>query len=207
MLFPTSIIPVPLVTSGVLGYVLTFAASFAEAVAFLGMFVPGMTIVVAISGLAALGFYQIWILFLLSSTGAALGDIMSYEIGRVGKRPLQKRPRIWKHIEKAELKFKKYGVFAVGLGRFVAPLRGVMPLAAGVLGMERPRFYVAVLFFSVIWGVGSVCLGYFLGSASRLLTRTPGEAEWLFLSLAMVLIALVLLRRKKRALPQVEMER
>jgi len=192
---------------GVLGYVLTFGVSFAEAIAFLGMFIPGMTVVITMGGLAAHGRYHLGPLMLLSASGAALGDMMSYEFGRVGKKFLHRRPRVWKHVQKAQRTFQKHGWMAVGLGRFVSPLRGVTPLAAGVLGMERHRFYAAAAFFAVLWGVGSVSFGYFLGSASRTLAPTPHEGEWIFLGLAFAVILFVILRRSLRLPRHKDMER
>lgn len=189
----------PLIQSlGVLGYLFTFGVSFAEAIAFMGMLIPGMTIVVAMGGLAAHGLYGFWPLTILSAAGAALGDAMSYEFGRVGKRFLHHHPRTWKHIQGAERKFKKHGWVAIGLGRFVAPLRGIMPLAAGVLDLDRSRFYAANIFFAIVWGIGSVSIGYALGSATLAVARTPLEGEWIFLALAGLLILLVWWRRRSR---------
>ena len=91
----------------------------------------------------ALNFWPIWI---AGSLGAALGDWLSYWIGRKLEYrvqhiwPLSRHPDL---IPKGEAFVKKWGVLGIFIGRFFGPLRASVPLVAGIFEMPFWRFQIA----------------------------------------------------------------
>ena len=99
---------------GALASPIAFALAFGESLAFISLLVPAWTVLVAIGalvGVSGIGFWPIWIAI---STGAALGDLLSYWIGlKLGKAvyhtwPLANHPHL---VLKGETFVKKWGVF------------------------------------------------------------------------------------------------
>ena len=130
------------------------ALAFGESLAVISLFVPATVLLLAIGGLiggAGLPFWPIW---LGAALGASFGDWLSYEVGRYLEDrahhvwPLNRYPQM---IRKGEDFTRKYGVWAIFLGRFFGPARAFVPLAAGVFEMPRGPFQVANVTSALIW--------------------------------------------------------
>ena len=115
------------------------SAAFIESFAIIGIIIPGVVLLAAISGLAAstnLSIFQVVLLVYLSSCFA---DISSFLLGKYlskkidGVWPFKKNPS-W--LEKGRRFFKSYGIAGVFLGRFIGPVRPVIPITAGSLAMD-----------------------------------------------------------------------
>jgi membrane protein DedA with SNARE-associated domain len=85
-------------------------------------------------------------------------------------------------------------------GRFVAVLRAAMPFLAGSSGMRYPLFLAYNAAGGLIWGVGSVLLGYLAGNSYTAVEKTSGSAT-AFVAAAVAVIGLVVwsVRRRRRA--------
>lgn len=146
----------------------------------MGVPVPGETVLIAgalIAGrpdspidpaiLAAFGF-----------AGAVTGDNAGYWIGRRwGHRlagvPLVRHLYDERRLALAQTFFRRYGVLAVFLGRFVAILRIFAGPLAGMNGMHWPRFFGANAAGGALW-VGTVVTVVLLvgDRAVKLVTRS-----------------------------------
>ena len=95
-------------------------------------------------------------------TGAIIGDGTAFWIGHRSKLgilnawPLSRYPGI---VAQSETFFERYGTLAVFLARFVAPVRAVVPITAGALGMPPPRFYAVNIPAIVLWALAHVLPG------------------------------------------------
>lgn len=69
------------------GYVVIFLGAALESAAFLGVIVPGESLVLVAGFLAAQGVFDLDVLIMVIATGAALGDSLGYEMGRYLGRP------------------------------------------------------------------------------------------------------------------------
>jgi membrane protein DedA with SNARE-associated domain len=128
--------------------------AFGESLAFMSLLFPATVLLVAIGatvGGLGLGFWPIW---LGAAIGAILGDWVSYEFGRYFEDkahnvwPLNRRRDL---IAKGEAFTRKYGVWAIFLGRFFGPLRAFVPLAAGIFEMPRTPFQIANITSALLW--------------------------------------------------------
>lgn len=155
-----------------LGYFVLFIGAFLETSAFVGLLVPGETLVVVAGLLASQGILRIEYVLLCAALGAVGGDSVSYVIGAVyGERLLTKvtgRFFIKKsYLTEARSFYARHGGKAVFFGRFVGWLRAVVPLLAGVSHMRYPRFLFFDVYGCALWALLFSMLGYVLGSGWR----------------------------------------
>jgi undecaprenyl-diphosphatase len=131
-----------------------FLAAIIEAVAVLGILVPGTPILMAVAGAAAMAGQPMFPFLALSVIGAVIGDFLSFWAGgRFSGRlrrvwPFSHRPTL---MADAERFFERYGFYSVALCRFVPILRSTVPLVAGMAGMRRRRFVVANVASAFVW--------------------------------------------------------
>jgi membrane protein DedA with SNARE-associated domain len=113
----------------------------------------------ALIGVTGIGFWPIWA---AAALGAALGDWVSYVLGRrYGSAiariwPLSKHPEL---LPRGQDFFGKWGILGVFIGRFFGPLRSVVPLVAGICVMERLPFQIANVASAVVWATGILMPG------------------------------------------------
>jgi undecaprenyl-diphosphatase len=137
---------------GALGMVLL--AAIIEAVAVLGILIPGTPILMAVAGAAAMAGQPMLPFLILSVIGAVIGDFLSFWVGkRFSGRlrevwPFSRRPTL---MENAERFFDRYGIYSVALCRFVPVLRSTVPLIAGMAGMRQRRFVLANVTSAFVW--------------------------------------------------------
>ena len=142
-----------------LATLVAFAAAIVEAVAVLGILVPGTPILMAVAGAAALAGLSMTPILIVSIIGAVIGDFVSFYLGcRFNLRlrrvwPFRHRPAL---MGNAETFFGRYGVASVALCRFVPVLRSTVPLVAGMAGMPRQRFVLANAASALVWAPAHV---------------------------------------------------
>src|SRR5258708_180879 len=132
----------------------TFIISAAESVAIIGTIVPGSITMTAIGTLAGAGIIPLWMTIFWATLGAILGDSISYWIGHYFKDrlrmmcPFRNNPQI---LIKGESFVHHYGSMSVFIGRFVGPVRALVPLVAGMLGMKPLQFTIANVTSAIGW--------------------------------------------------------
>ena len=139
--------------------------------------------------------------FLMASSGAVgatFGAIViylvSFKIGRIAVVKLGKYVFVSeKKIESAERWFKKYGVYAVFLGRMVPGVRELISVPAGIARMPFAKFVTFTFFGSLIWSVILVFSGYFLGNSWESLSETLSDYFTIISVIVLLSIALVIL--------------
>jgi membrane protein DedA with SNARE-associated domain len=137
---------------GALGVV--FLAAIIEAVAVVGILIPGTPILMAVAGAAAMAGQPMLPFLALSVAGAVIGDFLSFWVGKrfsvrlCGVWPFSRRPAL---MENAGHFFEHYGIYSVALCRFVPVLRSTVPLVAGMAGMRQRRFVVANVTSALVW--------------------------------------------------------
>jgi membrane protein DedA with SNARE-associated domain len=128
--------------------------AFAESLAFFSLVVPAWAALVGIGALIGMGGLEFWPIWFAGSVGAALGDWLSYWLGFVFKErvahvwPLSRHPHL---IPMGEAFVRRFGVFAIALGRFFGPLRASVPLVAGIFAMPWWHFQIANFASAFVW--------------------------------------------------------
>ncbi|TLX58079.1 phosphoesterase [Stutzerimonas nosocomialis] len=153
-----------------LGLALLIAACV-ECLAVVGLLVPGTVLLFAISMLAGSGALGLGETLLLGYIGGLLGDLLSYALGRRYHQNIRKIRPLRNHPEwllRAEGYFQRYGVASLLVGRFIGPLRPMLPMTAGMLDMPFGRFLLVSLLASAGWAMAYLLPGWTAGAAFRL---------------------------------------
>lgn len=172
----------------------TFIVSLSESLAFIGSIIPGTVTMTAIGILAGSGAMRIDLTLIAGIIGAIFGDGISYSIGRIFKNqitliwPFRKYPN-W--IKYGHEYFARHGGKSVLIGRFTGPLRALIPIIAGMMGMNRLHFFVANVISAIGWSILYIVPGILIGTASNELS--PNVASKLFLVLLALLTFILIL--------------
>ncbi len=164
------------------GYLVIFLGAALESAAFLGLIVPGESLILVAGFLAAQGVFDLEALIMIVAIGAALGDSVGYELGRYLGRPalLHYGARFGlteERVANADIFFARHGGKAVFLGRFVGFARALVPFLAGSSKMPYRRFLPYNVVGAFLWAVGVTLLGYFLGASWQVAAGWIGRAS------------------------------
>jgi membrane protein DedA with SNARE-associated domain len=184
------------------GYAVVFLGAVLESAAFLGLFVPGESLVIVSGVFAAAGLFELPVLITVVSAGAVIGDSIGYELGRQLGRPwlLRRGGRLGFHrdrIAAVDVFFARHGGKAVLIGRFIGFLRALAPFVAGSSRMPYLQFLAYNLAGGVLWTIACVLLGYSVGAAWPIAVKWIGRTG-LVVGLVVVAAAAWWLRRRGR---------
>ena len=140
-----------------------FLMTFGESLFVIGIFLPATVLLMMSGGLVGSGTLPALPIFLWGVAGAILGDALSYWFGKwLGPRVL--RTKLLKTrrrtVARARLLCFRYGFLAVLVGRFLGPLRCLIPTVAGVMGMTEKKFQLANILSGILWVPALMAPGY-----------------------------------------------
>lgn len=170
-------------------YSVIFLIAMAESLAIVGLIVPGVAIMFGIGTLIASGAIAFWPAMGWAVAGAVTGDGLSFWLGHHYRERLSS---IWpfnRHPESLQRGvdfFQKYGGKSVALGRFFGPIRAVIPLIAGMLGMTPLRFVIANVLSALAWAPLYLLPGIVFGASLELASEVAMRLVILALSLLLI---------------------
>ena len=176
-------------------YLLVAGLAFLETGAFVGLIAPGETAIVLGGVVAAQGDVDLAVVLVLAWLAAALGDLVSFALGRrLGRRFLLERgPRLGitpPRLERVEGFFARHGGKAILVGRFIGIVRAVAPFLAGASGMRLRAFLPWSLIGTAAWATTFTLIGFAFNrsfssaadtlthGALALATLTAGALAW-----------------------------
>ena len=155
-------------------YGLLFTIVFLETGLVVTPFLPGDSLLFAAGSFAALhqpdgrpvlGF---WLLFVLLSAAAILGDTLNYSIGAyLGPKVFHfEKSRFFnpEHLRKTHAFYEKYGGKTIIIARFVPIVRTFAPFVAGIGAMSYARFLAYNVIGGLLWVTICLSAGYFFGN-------------------------------------------
>jgi len=148
-----------------------FLTACIECLAVLGVILPGGVLMFALAAMAGSGVLSLGQTLLLGYVGGLLGDALSYTLGRHFHQGIRRLPVLRHHPEwliGAEVYFQRYGIASLLLGRYIGPLRPMLPMIAGMLDMPLPRFILVCLLSAAGWATAYLLPGWATGAALRL---------------------------------------
>ena len=155
-----------------------FVMSFVESLAFVGILVPGIIILFGLGALISLGEINMLPIWLWGSLGAFAGDLVSYGLGHRYRSHL---PEMWpfsrfpRMLERGREYFHVHGPKSVAIGRFVGPLRPVIPVTAGMLGLSLRRFLLVAIPACILWTPAYLLPGMLFGASLEVATEYAGR--------------------------------
>lgn len=147
----------------------TYFVVFLEALAVVGVIIPGSITMSAIGFLIGTNIIPAGNTFLWAIMGAITGDCISYWLGIYFQNRIH---RIWPFtrwpelLTRSEKFFRNHGGKSVFIGRFVGPTRAMIPMVAGVFKMPVSQFLIAAIPSAAIWAVSYIIPGVLLGALS-----------------------------------------
>lgn len=167
-----------------------------ESLALIGLLVPGVVLITASASLAGHQGLAPATVILVAFFGAIIGDGLSFWLGYTQREkvnrlwPLSRYPE-W--IDHGERFFRRYGTFSVFLGRFVGPVRPVIPMIAGMLQMSPRIFTLANLLSAILWAPAYVLPGYLLGRTWQERLDLPKTLEHWLIGLGVMIVILAVI--------------
>lgn len=150
-------------------YAILFTIIFLETGVVLAPFLPGDSLIFAVSAISAQGSLNPVFLFFLLSVAAISGDAVNYWAGRHSFSWLFKKERRWlneTYLEKTKKFYEIHGKKTIIIARFIPIIRTFAPFVAGIGKMRYRDFAVYNIAGGILW-VGLFTFGgYFFGNAS-----------------------------------------
>ncbi len=170
---------------------IAFFIAFIESLAVIGSIIPGTVVMTAVGILAGSGVMRIDLTFIVAALGAIMGDTVSYTIGYTLRDHIR---QVWPFsrypgwIEYGENYFERHGGKSVLLGRFIGPLRSIIPVIAGMLEMKQVQFLSANILSGIAWSLAYITPGILVGAASTELSAEGATRLFILILMVLVLI-------------------
>jgi len=174
----------------VVAYLGIFVVALSESLALVGLLIPGTVIMIGIGALAGSGALSIKITLIAAMLGAVVGDGISYWLGRYYQQglkaywPFRNHPQL---LVRGEEFFQKHGGKSVLFGRFVGPVRPIIPVIAGMLDMPVGRFLLVNILSAVGWAFAYLIPGVLLGGSLTLVGAVSTRLSLLLLLMVLLL--------------------
>lgn len=173
-----------------LAYLMVAIVAFFEGLAIVGLILPGAFILFAVGAIVGLGALELIPAWVACSTGAILGDGVSFWLGYHFKDRLHS---IWpfnryqKLMATGESYFLKHGGKSIFIGRFVGPVRPIIPVIGGMMGMPVPRYVLINITAGILWSPFYILPGLVFGASLDLAAAVAGRLALLLAFMFLVI--------------------
>jgi membrane protein DedA with SNARE-associated domain len=190
-------------TLGAWTYLLVGFFAFAETGAFIGLVVPGETVMLLGGAVAGQGAIDIYLLIAIAWFSAWLGDTTSFFLGRkLGRNfVLDHGPKVGishERFEKVEDYFGRHGGKTIFIGRFISLVRAFAPFIAGSSGMRYRAFVPYSILGTGLWATAHILVGYFFSRSIETAGKYAAKGAFALATLIVVVVAIVWLYRRLR---------
>jgi membrane protein DedA with SNARE-associated domain len=190
-------------TLGAWTYLLVGVFAFAETGAFVGLVVPGETVMLLGGAVAGQGAIDIYLLIAVAWFSAWLGDTTSFFLGRRLGRSfvLDHGPRVGishERFEKVEDYFGRHGGKTIFIGRFISLVRAFAPFIAGSSGMRYRAFVPYSILGTGLWASAHILVGYFFSRSIETAGKYAAKGAFALATLIVVVVGIVFLYRRFR---------
>jgi undecaprenyl-diphosphatase len=190
-------------TLGAWTYLLVGVFAFAETGAFVGLVVPGETVMLLGGAVAGQGAINIYLLIAIAWFAAWAGDTTSFFIGRrLGREfVIENGPRFGishERFERVEDYFSRHGGKTIFIGRFISLVRAFAPFIAGSSGMRYRAFVPYSILGTGLWASAHILIGYFFSRSVNSAAKYAGKGAFLLATLIVVVVGAVVLFRHLR---------
>jgi membrane protein DedA with SNARE-associated domain len=184
-------------------YALVGVFAFLETGAFVGLVAPGETVVLIGGVIAGQGRIEVLPLIGLVWLCAALGDSLSFLIGRrLGRGFLLRHgPKVRltrDRLGQVEGYFERHGGKTILVGRFIGIVRPVAPFIAGSSGMRYTAFIPYSVLGTGLWAALYCLLGYIFYRSFDTVAKVAGQATLGFAVVVVVVVGAVYAYRRLR---------
>lgn len=171
-----------------------FIIAFSESLALVGLLVPGALFMFAIGTLISTGHLGFASTCLWAIAGAIIGDGVSYWLGNYYRDDLKKLWPLSRHpqlLDRGSAFFQRHGGKSVLFGRFVGPLRPIIPAIAGMNNMPVARFAIANIMSGIAWAPLYLLPGMAFGLSLTVASEVAGRLVVIVLVLLVLMLLLL----------------
>ncbi len=183
---------------------LVFAVAFSESLVLVGLLIPGAMLMFAAGALVGTGSLAFWPTLSWAVAGAVAGDGLSFWLGWHYQGRLKDKWPFSRHqdwLQRGEAFFHRHGTMSIALGRFVGPVRPIIPAVAGMMGMKPARFVLVNVISALLWAPAYLLPGMAFGTSLAIAGQVAGRLAILLVALLLILwLAFWLVRRAYRAI-------
>lgn len=172
------------------GALIVFLVAFLESLVLIGILLPGIMILFGIGALIGLDVLDLLPVWVAASLGGFLGDTLSFALGYRYREhllemwPFSRYPAV---MERGIRFFETHGVKSVVAGRFIGPLRPIIPAVVGIMRMPPSKFIAVDLAACIAWSPAFLVPGLLFGASLEVASEYTGR---LAMVLAIALFAL-----------------
>ncbi|GBE19640.1 MAG TPA: phosphatase PAP2 family protein [Candidatus Pacearchaeota archaeon] len=175
------------------GYWIVLFGAMLEAIPLVGLFAPGMLIVIIGGFFAKIGILEVGDVIFFASIGAIIGDLIGYSIGKkYGYSFLSKYGKYFffkkEHFEKTKKLMNHHTGKALIIGRFNSLTRAFAPFVAGTSNIPFIKFIIYNIIGGISWAISFVMIGYIFGKGYEIAAQYIGK----FIFIAIVLSAIII---------------
>lgn len=140
-----------------IGLVLILCLAFLEACPGIGLFISGALLLTTATIMYNLELVNPALIVALAMVAAFSADHLGFYLGRyIG--PKFHHSNLAKNraqaIAKGEDMIRRFGPFAIAIGRLIPAIRSLVPMLVGISGMSKRKFLLFDLIACSIWGLG-----------------------------------------------------
>lgn len=160
------------------GAFFVFLISFLESLVLIGILLPGIMILFGVGALIGLGVIELVPVWFAASSGAFLGDTLSYTLGRRYREhlldiwPFSRYPGM---MDRGLRFFRHHGAKSVVAGRFIGPLRPIIPAVVGIMRLRPARFIPVDAAASIAWAPVFLLPGMLFGASLEVASEYTGR--------------------------------
>ncbi len=183
-------------TLGAWTYLLVGVLAFLETGAFVGLVVPGETVMLIGGAVAGQGAVDIYLLIAIGWFAAWLGDTTSFFVGRRLGRGfvLRHGPRVGiseERFSRVEDYFERHGGKTILIGRFISLVRALAPFVAGSSGMRYRAFVPYSILGTGIWASAHILIGYIFSRSIDSAAEYAGRGAFILGTLIVITVGSV----------------
>jgi undecaprenyl-diphosphatase len=172
------------------GFGLVLLVAFLESLVLIGILLPGIIILFGVGTLIGLGILEMIPIWVAATIGAFLGDFLSYALGHRFRGhlldiwPFSSYPHL---MERGTRFFHAHGAKSVVAGRFIGPLRPIIPSVAGMMGMKPSRFLAVDIPACITWAPTFLIPGMLFGASLEVASEYTGRLTVMLVILVAIL--------------------
>jgi membrane protein DedA with SNARE-associated domain/membrane-associated phospholipid phosphatase len=177
-------------------YVLVGVFAFLETGAFVGLVVPGETVMLLGGAVAGQGEISLYLLLAIAWFSAWAGDTTSFFVGRRLGRGfvLRRGPAVGisnERFSQVEDYFGRHGGKTILIGRFISLVRALAPFVAGSSGMRYRAFVPYSVLGCGLWSAAHILIGYFFSRSIDSAAKYAGRGAFLLATVIVVVVGIV----------------
>ncbi len=155
--------------------------------------------------LSSLGYFNIFITYLVILIADTIGDLLGYSLGYLGRKKFAVKILGWFKIKEDKLLglddfFLKHGGKSIFLSKFITGAGSWTLISAGMAKVKLKKFLRYSIIASVLKTAIYMALGYFFGHLYKFLIQTMNTASAIIIILLLLVIVIVMIKNflKKR---------